>query len=372
MPLAAPAPAGPISEAPPTLTLIDADVHHAPDHREVVRRMPAALSKRGWLTPGRAGFTNPHSVNRVDARPPGGGGAGSDPDYMLEHHFEPLGIDYGILHPGGTLGLGTSADYRYAAAACTAYNDYMLETWLAHDRRFLGALLVAPQWPEAAAAEIRRVGGEAKFVEVIMCSATRIPFGQVHYWPIFEAAEEMGLPVAVHPGTEGTGISNPPTAAGWPSSYFEWHTLLTTNYMAQITSLVLEGVFQQFPKMMFVAVEGGIGWLPHLMWRLDKNWKALRETTPWLVDPPSKTILEHVRLTSQPIEEPDNPQHLLQMFDMIDARRTLMFSSDYPHWDGDDPRHAFPRKLDDELKARIFWKNAAELYGLGENELDDG
>jgi predicted TIM-barrel fold metal-dependent hydrolase len=173
----------------------------------------------------------------------------------------------------------------------------------------------------------------------------------------------MGLPVAVHPGAEGNGISHRPYA-GIPSSYFEWHTSLSQNYMGQIGSLVIEGVFNEFPSLRFVAIEGGVAWLPHLMWRLDKNWKALRELTPWLTEPPSALIRRHVKLTTQPIEEPEKPEHLKQIFEMIDAAETLMFSSDYPHWDGDDPRFVLPRSLDEATRQRIFYDNAAELYGL--------
>lgn len=349
--------------ASPRLRLIDCDVHHAPDMSEVMKRMPAALAKKGAAPLGATGLVSPIGVDRHDAGPPGGGKPGSDPAFMIEQHFEPLGIDFGLLLPAGMVGLGVSADYRYAAAACSAYNDYMLETWLDFDPRFLGGILVTPQWPEAAAKEIRRVGGDPRFKVVIMTSATRTPLGQATYWPIYEAACEMGLPVAVHPGAEGNGICGPSTPAGVPSSYFEWHTCLPQNTMAQIASLVIEGVFQQFPTMRFIAVEGGVAWLPHLMWRLDKNWKALRETTPWLEEPPSTIIRRHLRLTSQPVEEPDDPRHLLQIFEMMGAREILLFSSDYPHWDGDDPRHAFP-KMPDELRQRIFWENAAELFNL--------
>lgn len=359
-----PVPTSPPEPAAAGLHLIDTDVHHSPDRQAILQRMPAALRKRGFVSPGAIGFANPFGVNRSDAIPPSGGEAGSDPDFMLEHLFEPLGIDYGILNPAGTLGLGVSADYRYAAAFCSAYNDYMIDTWLDHDPRFLGALLVAPQWPDAAAKEIRRVGGHPRFKQVIMTSASRIPFGQVHYWPIYEAACEMGLPVAVHPGAEGNGICGPATPAGHPSSYFEWHTDLSQNYMAQVTSLVVEGVFQEFPELTFIATEGGVAWLPHLMWRMDKNWKALRELTPWLTEAPSTVIRKHLRLTTQPIEEPENPHHLLQIFDMVGARDLLMFSSDYPHWDFDDPRYAFPSAMDEDTRQRIYWKNASDLYGL--------
>ena len=110
-------------------------------------------------------------------------------------------------------------------------------------------------------------------------------------------------------------------------------------------------------------IEGGFAWVPHVMWRLDKNWKALRSECPWLTRPPSEIIREHFRLSTQPIEEPDNDAHLLQLFAMMDAEHTLMFSSDYPHWDFDSPTQAFPR-LPPELKRRIFVENARELYGL--------
>lgn len=345
------------------IPIIDTDIHQVMDAGGILSRMPKMLAARGLMMPGRHGFGNPHGVSRRDARTPDGGAACSDPDYTIEHHLDPNNIRYALLHPAGMMALGVSADYRYAAAACRAYNDALLETWLAHSDRYVGAVLVGANWPEEAAREIRRIGGNPRFREVIMTSASEAPLGQVRYWPIYEAACEVGLPVAIHPGAEGVGISHR-SYSGMISSYFEWHTSLSQNYMGQLTSLVLEGVFNEFPELKFVALEGGIAWLPHLLWRLDKNWKALRETTPWLTEPPSVLIKRHVKLSTQPIEEPEKPEHLMQIFDMIDAPELLMFSSDYPHWDGDDPRFVMPRELGESARRRIFYENAAELYGL--------
>ena len=48
---------------------------------------------------------------------------------------------------------------------------------------------------------------------------------------------------------------------------------------------------------------------------------------------------------------------------MIGAPEMILFSSDYPHWDFDNPKMALPA-LPSEWKEKIFWRNAAELYGL--------
>jgi predicted TIM-barrel fold metal-dependent hydrolase len=148
-----------------------------------------------------------------------------------------------------------------------------------------------------------------------------------------------------------------------PASYLEWHTNLSQNYMAQLCSLVVRGALVEFPALRFVCLEGGYGWLPHLMWRMDKNWKALRVTAPWLKRAPSEYIIEQVRLSTQPMEEPGNHEHLLQILEMMHADQILMFSSDFPHWDNDCPVNAF-RRVPEPLKSRILYQNAAALYGF--------
>ena len=85
--------------------------------------------------------------------------------------------------------------------------------------------------------------------------------------------------------------------------------------------------------------------------------------TPWLKRLPSEYIVEHVRLTTQPIEEPAGRDELAQVLAMMSAERTVMFSSDYPHWDDDDPNRVLWR-LTPDVRARILGGAAAELYGL--------
>jgi predicted TIM-barrel fold metal-dependent hydrolase len=135
--------------------------------------------------------------------------------------------------------------------------------------------------------------------------------------------------------------------------------------MAHLISLVTEGVFIKFPTLKFVLIEAGLCWLPPLLWRLDKNWRALRQTAPWLDRPPSEIVFEHIYLTTQPIEEPERPEHFKMMLEMLPAERMVMFSSDFPHWDGDTPTFA-ARNFPTGVRERVMHATARELYRLPE------
>jgi predicted TIM-barrel fold metal-dependent hydrolase len=346
------------------LALVDCDVHHTwRDEAEVAEYLPDHYRDRGVSVPGGL-WSTPISFMREDAIPEDGNPAGSDPGLMKEQLLDRYGIDYAVLCSASNPGaLGVTPNADYAMELATAYNKWLIERWLDDDERFLGSLMVAPQTPRRAAEEIRKRGSHPQIAQVQMSSISRSPYGGRQYWPIYEAAEEMGLPVALHIGQEAKGFSFPQTAAGYPGTYFGRHVLNAASFQGQLVSMVLEGVFVEFPDLRLVLIEGGFSWLPYIRWRLDKNWKALQEQVPWLEQPPSEYITDHVRFTTQPVPEPKDPDLLLQMFDMIDAEETLLFASDYPHWDADDPQYAFP-PMPDSLERAVFSENARELYGL--------
>jgi predicted TIM-barrel fold metal-dependent hydrolase len=341
--------------------IIDCDIHQTVDEAKIKERLPRFF-RESFHRATRDYVPNPTGVLRLDAKTPSGGRPGSDPAFLLEHHVEAFGISKAILTGSGVLSTGTNSNLDFVNEFFKAYNDQMIEEWLDFDDRFYGAISVGPGDPQAAAAEIRRSGAHPRVVQVVMCSAQRLPLGQRHFWPIYEACVEMGLPFSVHPGSETGGVSNG-FMAGPPSSFLEYHTNLPQNYMGHVVSFVLEGTFEKFPALKFIAIEGGLAWIPGVLWRMDKNWKALRSTVPWVKRLPSEYILENVRFTTQPIEEPTNPKHMLPLLQMIHADKTLMFSSDYPHWDNDNPHHFLPR-IPREMEERIMYKTAAELYGF--------
>lgn len=348
--------------------IIDADVHNMlKDGNDLLEYLPRVWHEQ-WKAASQIVpmiYQTSVSFLHEDAIPEDGGLPGSDPHFMLKHHLQAFGIDYAILTGQGFELVSLHPDPDYGNAIASAYNDYLIENWLKVSPKYKGSIIINVNDPEAAVKEIDRMGSHPDMVQVLIASGSRLLYGQRFYHPIYEAAERNGLPVAIHPGSEGRGIAYPPTPAGFPTRYLEWHNALPINIMAQTNSLVCEGVFERFPGLKFVMIEGGVAWLPHLMWRMDKNYKALRDSVPWLKKLPSEYIKEHIRLTTQPIEEPEDREQLTQIFKMINAEKTLMYSSDYPHWDYDPPKKMLP-PMPREMKQRIMSGTAMELYGLKE------
>ncbi|MER3406430.1 MAG: amidohydrolase, partial [Chloroflexota bacterium] len=181
--------------------------------------------------------------------------------------------------------------------------------------------------------------------------------------PIYTAAERHGLPVAIHPGTEGRGITTPCTSAGYPSRYVEWHTNLALNYMAHLVSMVAEGVFVKFPRLRMVFLEGGAAWAPPILWRLDKNYKALRSECPWLADLPSVYVKQHFRFGTHGLERPDDPARLWSFLRAMGAERLLMYGSNYPCRDLETLQESVALlTAEASVRRRIVFENAQELY----------
>jgi predicted TIM-barrel fold metal-dependent hydrolase len=298
---------------------------------------------------------------RPDSWPDDGGRPNSSVDVLRRQHLDVFNVEYGLLLGQDLRGIPTLPDADYATALAAAYNDWMIEHWLEKDDRLKGAAFIAPQDPKQAAAEIRRVGTHPDVVAVTAANGARFPYGQRFYDPIYEACEELGLPFVLHTG--GEGFAGQPTPVGHPSYYIEIRQVRQMGYMAHLASMIFEGLFERFPTLQTVFVEGGYTWLPTFLWRLDSDWKGLRSQTPWVKQAPSEYVFKHCKFTSQPMESPDRPGQLLDVFEWAKADQTLMFASDFPHWDFDSAEHAFP-KMSAAMRQRILSETARELFRL--------
>ena len=107
----------------------------------------------------------------------------------------------------------------------------------------------------------------------------------------------------------------------------------------------------------------GAGELTNLAWRMDRIWEKNRLELADVKRPPSEYIREHIWLTSQPIEEPDRREHLVETMEWIGWDR-ILYASDYPHWDYDDPDRCLPPQLSRGQRDALMRDNAFALYGV--------
>jgi predicted TIM-barrel fold metal-dependent hydrolase len=359
---------------PAAAGLIDCDVHPIVSGLDrLLPYVPKAWAERilrkGTQLAGTSGvplrFQHPNgSVPRMDARGPKGGVAGSDPQYLISDLLDGNGVSVALLNciQAGAV-MAALSQVEESVHLGRAYNDFFLNEWLPLDPRLRFAATVPVQDPDAAVAEIRRVGKHPG-VAAISLPLLNIQMGNRWYWPIYAAAEEMDLPIYLHvTGIESLICGTPQITAGTFDSYIDRYLAMPQLAESSVRNLVFSGVFERFPKLRFVFAEFGFLWLLPLLWRMDRIWRGLRHEVPWIVRPPSETVRSRCFFTTQPVDEPDDPRDLERLMTLV-GEEVLCFSSDYPHWDNDMPGSTL-RFLPPAMRRKIFHDNPKRALRLG-------
>ena len=107
-------------------------------------------------------------------------------------------IDSAVLYPTSGLGIGRIREPAYAAALCRAYNDFIADYCKASPR--LKAVANLPIYnPEQAAEELRRaVTGLGLVGGMLAAQAHSKNLGSREFYPLYEEAERLGVPLAIH------------------------------------------------------------------------------------------------------------------------------------------------------------------------------
>jgi predicted TIM-barrel fold metal-dependent hydrolase len=252
----------------------------------------------------------------------------------------------------------------YQVAMAKAVNDWVREQWLDRDDRLRASIVVPVLHPEAAAEEIDRLAEDRRFVQVLLPVRSETPWGNLRWRALHDAAARHDLPLALH---AWGGPSLAPTATGAAATYYE-DSLYNSQIVAsaQVLSLVAEGVFERHPSLRVCFSECGFTWVPSIMWRFDKDWKALWRETPWVRRKPSEYVKERMRATTSPTQIPASvpTEQVAQLAHMLGASEFLMYSSDYPHDHGDDGTDRLLQLLAEEGQRKVAVDNAASFYRL--------
>jgi uncharacterized protein len=355
------------------LAIADCDVHPRPSGAGiggVSRSLYPYLSKRWqehveafgvrYRQPWEKGSAYPKGQPQACRRDawPNGDSPGSDLAFMAQQHLDPNNVALGILNPL-TSGQGAQ-DADLSAALTHATNEWQVAEWTSRDTRLKASVVVPVEDGPASAKMIAQRAGDPNFAQVLLLTRAAEPLGQRRYWPIYQAAAEANLPIGIHAfGYGGSAL----TSGGWPSYYIEEMVGHAQCQQAVLTSLIFEGVFERFPTLKVVLVEAGFAWAPAHAWRMDRQFAKLRREVPHLKSLPSEYMRRNVWFTTQPVEEPEPREHLADAIEWMGWDRVL-FATDYPHWDFDDPAHALPIRMSEAQRRQVFLENAKAVYGV--------
>ena len=224
------------------------------------------------------------------------------------------------------------------------------------------AVTVSPHDPFAAAAEIRRFAGRDGIVGVALLLMDQM-LGSAALDPIYEAAVACDLPVVVHQsGSEGCYFGSQTVAGGAPRSYGERHVVLTQVGAANVADVIVNGTLEKFPDLKFVMVEWGFSWAATLMPRMDLMWQKDPESARKIKKMPSDYVAQAFTFTTQPLDETHTVGELTALLETPGFEKTLLFSSDYPHYDTDNPDFVI-RRIPPSMREAVCYGNALNVFG---------
>ena len=288
-------------------------------------------------------------------------------------YLDEIGVWAQALYPNvggfGNQGFLDLGDSELMLACVRAYNDFLLD-WIEVDPRRFIPIMATPYWDVGATVdEIQRCArlGHKGILFTGEPHKHGFPYIADRSWdPIWAVAQETELPISFHIGggdftsdfsrerveAFGIGATTVRSTVG----------ILLENGK-QIVDLLLSGVLARYPKLRFVSVESGIGFIPFILEAADYcfEYSQVRRERPELELLPSEYF--HRQVYGCYYFEEVAPQRLL---DKIGVDNVL-FETDYPH-----PVCLYGNvreKIDaglagqpEEVKRKLLWENAAALY----------
>lgn len=346
-------------------TIVDTDIHLTVPNEELARYVDDAYL-RDVVELGRI-FTNASTwdsamggQNEYMERAAGFTDAAAVDAYARRYH-----VDHPIVNVNHMLDM--FSDRHLSNTLMRAYNDYLLDRVLDEADGIYGLASLSFKEPAEAAEEVDRLADEDR---IVGCYAAHPgidpPPGDPRYDVIYRALEDHGLPLALHANADASVYDFPKQNQGF-QQYLEIHAVVHMWYQTMaITSLVTQGVPVKFPELRFAMLESGIAWVPYVLFRLNREHAMRTKEAPLLERTPEEYVREHFYFASQPLGEPNDAAHMDKLIDIIGAE-SLLFASDYPHWDFDHPdalnRHLVSQ-FSAEQRAAVLHENARELFDI--------
>lgn len=271
------------------------------------------------------------------------------------------GIDVQVLYGGLSLAVTGFVDRGFAGDFARQYNDWLLDEVCARaPERLVGVCAVPLQDPDRAVAELDRVAGKGARAVTIPPVVGERNLDDPAFDGFFAAAADADLAIGVH---SAPGMHLPLPAADRFGNYAQVHLLsFPVDQMVAFTALALGGVFDRHPALRVAFLEAGVGWLPYFADRAQEHKEKRSELLPAMRSDPRDLIDRGQVYVSFECEDP-----FLGLYVEHFGAESVLFASDYPHWDADWPGCvAAARQLAEPLGttavAAVMGDNARRFY----------
>ena len=166
-------------------------------------------------------------------------------------------------------------DKDVALAMLQAYNDWHIDEWCGtHQGRFIPCPLPAIWDPGVLAAEVRRCAAKGAHAVTFSENPSKLGWPSIHsdHWdPFWTACSDEQVVVCMHIGSSSSITITSPDA---PVDCMI--TLPPINIVQAATDLVWSPVLRKYPQLTFALSEGGIGWIPYFLERIDYQYRQHR------------------------------------------------------------------------------------------------
>jgi predicted TIM-barrel fold metal-dependent hydrolase len=298
------------------------------------------------------------------------------------------GIDVAVLYPSQAMFFGpvdpipALHDIDFVLDCQRAYNDWVSEYCSAYPTRLFGIGAVPLQDIEKAVAEAERAVNDKGLRGVFIRPSAYIdelPLNHSVYDPFWAACQALDVPIAFHPGVH---IDTPGACRKFQLVADSENMMVTNMAMDEIHGgsglgqsvgnavdmivtmgrVVMGGVCERFPRLRFLFLEAGGGWIPSLLERMDEQVKAFPLEKRWLSMLPTEYFARQCYAGFEPEE-----WNLAASAGFLGADR-ILWASDYPHpeFTPEVVKELMERlePLSEEEQRLILSQNAIDAYGL--------
>jgi uncharacterized protein len=294
--------------------------------------------------------------------------------------MDEYGIWAQVIYPNvGGFGAGnfislTDETLRYECVK--AYNDFLID-WTSVDRTRFIPIMAMPFWDvDLCVKEMERCA-KIGHKGVLMTNQPYVwDFPRItdrHWDPMWHCAQDLGLPINFHIGSgDLTQIRNASVDNGRQAAYAKITCQLFLDNSNAVMDIILGGLCHRFPKLNFVSVESGIGWVPFVLEAMDWQWlnSGCRE--------------EHPEMTMLPSEYFKRQVYACFWFEEMSALKAIeaigpdnfLYETDFPHptsmSPGPNSVAIYPKdfieknlsSLPEQTLKKLLQSNSSKLYNL--------